>query len=203
DFGTKNPRNPKNYRKFWHKTMKKKRYTYHYANINLRREVTERFRAFSKKVAPSHAETLTAMMDFFEWHNYSPYQRFGKDILADNQKTRKRIDAVIAIIKDIEKSQNIPLINIETMLQALFEGNLKRERPKPPPIKIQKENTKEQHKVSHLEWERLQQKQQETREQLSHVLDKVELVKNRFGNDYLKLNITREELARFKRTLNK
>ena len=183
--------------------MKKKRYTYHYANINLRKEVTERFRAFSKKVAPSHAETLTAMMDFFEWHGYSPYQRFGKDILADNQKTRKRIDAVIAIIKDIEKSQNIPLINIETMLQALFEGNLKRERPKPQPIKIQREITKEQNRITHFEWEHLQQKHRKTREQFHLLLEQVELVKSRFGNDYLKLNITREELARLKRTLKK
>jgi hypothetical protein len=143
------------------------------------------------------------MIDFFEWHNYSPYQRFGKDILADNQKTRKRIDAVIAIIKDIEKSQNIPLINIETMLQALFQDNLKRERTKPPPIKIQKENTKEPNRVSNLEWERLHQKHQETQERFNHLLEKVELVKNRFGNDYLKLNMTREELARLKRTLKK
>jgi len=183
--------------------MKKKRYTYQYANINLRAEVTERFRAFSKKIASTHAETLTAMMDFFEWHGYSPYQRFGKDILADNQKTRKRIDAVIAIIKDIEKSQNIPLINIETMLQALFQGNLKKERPKPRPLKIQKEHTKDRNGISNWEWERLQQKHQETKERLAHLLAQVELVKNRFGNDYLKLNITREELARLKRTLNK
>ena len=174
-----------------------------FGTIRLHHRTIKRFRRFSRKLTKSYSETLESVMDFFEWHGYSPYQRFGKDILADNQKTRKRIDAVIAIIKDIEKSQNIPLINIETMLQALFEGNLKRERPKPPPIKIQKESTKERNKVSHLEWERLQQKHQETQERLAHLLTQVELVKNRFGNDYLKLNITREELARLKRTLNK
>ena len=85
-------------------------------------------------------------------------------------------------IKDIEKSQNIPLINIETMLQALFEGNLKTERPKPPPIIIQKENTKESNGISKLEWERLEQKHQEIRERFAYVLKQVELVKNRFGN---------------------
>jgi len=131
----------------------KNKYRYDYLALNLRAKVVIRFRTFSKKVARSHAETLTAMMDFFEWHNYSPHQRFGKNVIAGQKKNRKRIEAVIAIIKSVEKSQNIPIMNIEAMLKSLFKE------------------------------------------------EKIELVSNRFGKDFLKIEITREELARFKRGL--
>ncbi len=56
-------------------------------------------------------------MDFFEWHGITPSSRFAKDISAEEEKTRKRINALIAIIKDIEKTQIKPT---NKMLEALF-----------------------------------------------------------------------------------
>lgn len=53
------------------------------------------------------------MLDFFEWHSFSPYQRFAKDINAGVELNRKRIEAHIAISKSIEKAQNIPLTTME------------------------------------------------------------------------------------------
>ncbi|MGB5609825.1 BfmA/BtgA family mobilization protein [Eudoraea sp.] len=204
-FGTKSLETPEKIEKFWHKTMKNKKYIYDYANINVRAEVVRRFRAFSKKVAHSHAETLTAMMDFFEWHNYSPYQRFGKDVIAGQKKNRQRIDAVIAIIKSVEKSQNIPLINIETMLKSLFQGEVKKYEPKliePKPGDSKKSiNQKERTTISRMEHDRANTKLTETKDRLRYVLERVELVSNRFGKDFLKIEITREELARFKQSL--
>ncbi len=47
-------------------------------------------------------------MDFFEWHGISPFRRFAKQISGEEEKTRKRIDVVIAIIKNIEKHQTKP-----------------------------------------------------------------------------------------------
>lgn len=185
--------------------MKNKKYIYNYSNINVRVEVARRFRAFSKKVARSHAETLTAIIDFFEWHGYTPYQRFGKDVIAGQKKNRKRIEAGIAIIKSIEKAQNIPLTNIETMLRSLFEEESKKYDPKlieqkhidSKKLKTEKEKTV----VSRIEHDRTQQKLTETRDRLQYVLDKIELVSNRFGKDFLKIEITKQELARFKRAL--
>ena len=54
----------------------KSKYRYDYLALNLQAKVVVRFRAFSKKVARSHAETLTAMMDFFEWHGFYPSDKF-------------------------------------------------------------------------------------------------------------------------------
>ena len=183
----------------------KNKYRYDYLALNLRAKVVIRFRTFSKKVARSHAETLTAMMDFFEWHNYSPHQRFGKNVIAGQKKNRKRIEAVIAIIKSVEKSQNIPIMNIETMLKSLFKEEIKKYAPqmlesKPvakPTLKTKAKKTS----VSRIDYDRSQEKLSETKDRLRYVLDKIELVSNRFGKDFLKIEITREELARFKRGL--
>ena len=185
--------------------MEKKKYTYDYANINVRAEVAKRFRAFSKKIARSHAEAMTVMIDFFEWHNYSPHQRFSKDLSVGQEVNRKRIEASIAISKSIEKAQNIPLTNIETMLRSLFEEEQKVFEPKL--LEVEKsssdtsENTKEKSTVSKIKYDRANRKLVEIKDRLQYVLDKVEPVSNRFGKDFLKIEITSEELARFKQTL--
>ena len=52
-----------------------------------------------------------------------------------------------------------------------------------------------------MKYDRANQKLSEIKDRLQYVLDKVEPVSNRFGKDFLKIEITREELARFKRAL--
>ncbi|MFS4493529.1 BfmA/BtgA family mobilization protein [Maribacter sp. 2308TA10-17] len=185
--------------------MRKKKYTYDYANINVRAAVAKRFRDFSKKVARSHAEALIAMMDFFEWHNYSPYQRFAKDLSAGQELNRKRIEASIAISKSIEKAQNIPLTNIETMLRSLFEEEQKMYQPQLLEAKKTDadaaQTRKEKTSVSKIKYDRANRKLSEIKDRLQYVLDKIEPVSNRFGKDFLKIEITTEELARFKQAL--
>lgn len=90
------------------------------------------------------------MLDFFEWHSFSPYQRFAKDINAGVELNRKRIEAHIAISKSIEKAQNIPLTTMEqywnrylrrsiklmlrdsvkSKIQLLIQPNQKKKRPR-------------------------------------------------------------------------
>ncbi len=61
------------------------------------------------------------VMHFFEWLGFLPSDRFGKSMVEEIIKNRKRTNAIIAIIKDIEKSQTLPTV---AMLQSLFEQNL-------------------------------------------------------------------------------
>src|SRR5690606_20425331 len=82
--------------------------------INVKKDIAKRFRAFSKQVSKSHSETLEAMLNFFKWNNLSPYDDLG--VKADD--TKKRINALIAIIKNIEKNQTLPT---KTMMDSLFE----------------------------------------------------------------------------------
>ncbi|GAB5476069.1 MAG: hypothetical protein Mars2KO_41680 [Maribacter sp.] len=183
----------------------KNKYKYDYLAVCLQASVVKRFRVYAKKIARSQSDALTAMLDFFEWHNYSPHQRFGKDVIAGQKKNRKRIDAVIAIIKSVEKSQNIPIMNIEAMLKSLFKEEIKKYAPKllePKPVdKSIKKSKEEKTIVSRIDYDRTQEKLSETRDRLKYVLERIELVSNRFGKDFLKIEITREELARFKRGL--
>jgi len=106
--------------------MENKKYTYDYANINVRAEIAKRFRLFSKKIAKSHAEALTDIMNFFEWHGFYPSDMFERRFIDELLKNRKRTEAVIAIIKDIEKNNDKPNT---AMLQLLFEGVVKKEEP--------------------------------------------------------------------------
>ena len=180
-------------------------YRFGFSAISIKALVASRFRIFSKKVSRSHTGTLMAMMDFFEWHNYSPHQRFGQDVIAGQKKIGQRIDAVIAIIKSVEKSQNIPITNIETMLRSLFEEEVKKYGSKiiePEPIDPERSITeREKTMVSRMEYDRVNRKLTETHNRLQYVLEHVVLVNNRFGKDFLKVGITREELARFKQAL--
>lgn len=173
--------------------------------IRFRRRTAKRFKNFSKRVSKSYSESLDAMVDFFEWHGYMPRQRFGKDIIAGQDKNRKRIEAGIAISKAIEKSQNISLMNIETMLKSLFQEDYKRHEPKILEPKKSDSDSMETVRIKaamlKIKYDRANQKLEETQDRMKYLLDKIELVKNRFGKDYLKIEITREEVARFKRGL--
>jgi hypothetical protein len=184
---------------------RKKTYSYQYDNITLKAKVGIRFRHFSKKVAHNHSAALTAILDFFEWHNYSPHQRFAKDITAGQELNRKRIEAGIAISKSIEKAQNIPLTNIETMLKSLFQEEFKTDETllkeiEEPETKENK-TKKEKSTVSKIKYDRTQRKFMELKERLHYVLHQIEPVSNRFGKDFFKIEITREEWARFKQNL--
>jgi hypothetical protein len=184
----------------------KKTYSYRYDNLTLKAAVAKRFRRFSKKVAQNHSATIVAILDFFEWHNYSPHQRFAKDLSAGQELNRKRIEAHIAISKSIEKAHNIPLTNIEMMLKSLFEEEqnstdykteLEAEITEADTAKTEKEKTT----VSRIKYDRTNRQLDEIKERLQYVLHQIEPVTNRFGKDFLKIEITREEWARFKQTL--
>ncbi len=180
----------------------KNKYNYDYLALNIRASVVKRFRLFSKKIARSQSETLDALVDFFEWHGISPFRQFGSQISKEEEKTRKRIDAVIAIIKDIEKNQTKPTT---VMLQSLFEEKLTEEEPemiekkfidKPPEEKKTGEIT-----VPKIRYERLHSKLSSVKNDFGYVLNNVKTVKNNFGKPYLKLELTEGELEKFKRII--
>ncbi|MBC73578.1 MAG: hypothetical protein CMH47_15220 [Muricauda sp.] len=89
-----------------------------FARINFRVETTNRFREFSKELDHTHTETLEAMMDFFVQYKINPFGDLGKDLQGLELHLNKRINALIAIVKNIEKHQTGPTT---AMMQLLFE----------------------------------------------------------------------------------
>lgn len=176
-----------------------------FGTIRLHHRTIKRFKGFSRKFSKSYSESLEAVMDFFEWHGIQPSKRFADQINKEEQKTRKRVEAVIAIIRNIEKTQTLPT-NI--MLEALFgKHEIVRERKEPKLVETKFEKltreewNKKENKVSRIKYDRLKEKHITNLERMIATLNKVEKIKPRFGKPYLKLEVSPMELAKLKRQL--
>ncbi len=89
-----------------------------YSRIKINVKTANRFRKFSGQIAGSHSEALTIMMDFFDQNKISPLESLGPNMKSLENNLKSRINALIAIIRDIEKNQTKPTV---AMLQSLFE----------------------------------------------------------------------------------
>lgn len=96
------------------KTFKKEQFQ----TLKIKTSVVKKFRRFSKKMSQSQSMTLQLMLDFFENNGISPKESIGPQMQTLESLIKKRINGVIAIVKDIEKNQTKPTV---AMLQALFE----------------------------------------------------------------------------------
>ena len=88
-----------------------------FEKLGIKVSVAERFREFCKKLSKSQSMTLLLMLDFFEDNGISPNETMGPNMQTLEREIKKRINAVIAIIKDIEKHHDKPTT---AMLQSLF-----------------------------------------------------------------------------------
>lgn len=164
------------------------------SRLQLRLRTAERFREFSKKNNSNQSESLDLMLDFFEKNNLSPFETLVPTKVSLEQLIKKRIDAVIAILKNIEKTQTKPSL---LMLELLME---ERSISKPAAVekkKILSSNQKSREQLE-LELSRLRDDLKGTRKDLEYLLQNVEVKGNAFGADYLKLNIPRSEFEQFK-----
>ncbi|NKI30782.1 BfmA/BtgA family mobilization protein [Croceivirga thetidis] len=187
----------------------KGKYKYSYSTINLKSHIAKRFRHFSKKIAPSHSETLEKIMDFFEWHGLTSFDEFAQNLLEEilnnrkrTEKSIKRTEAAIAIIRDIEITQTRPN---NAMLLSLFGEGTRQEKPirrEKKLIKKDPEKNKEiEITVPKIRYERLTDKLNRTVRDFQHVLDSAKVVKKGFGKAYLKLELTENELEKYKKKL--
>ncbi|MEN8126115.1 MAG: BfmA/BtgA family mobilization protein [Bacteroidota bacterium] len=170
---------------------------YNFSGINFKKEVASRFREFSKQISKSNTEALESMLNFFDWNGISPNDNL--DVKIDG--TKKRINALIAIVKNIEKHQTKPT---NAMLQTLFkevstaENNEEEEYDFGTPDLIT-----ENEELSHYRNEYFS-----TRENLNalkydmeEIINKTTYVHGSFGGGYLKLDMTKEEFENLKQKL--
>lgn len=164
------------------------------SRLQLKVNTAKRFREFSKKNNSNQSESLNLMLDFFEKNNLSPFETLVPSKVSLEHLIKKRIDAVIAILKNIEKTQTKPSL---LMLELLMEG---RAVPKLEVTKKEKVSASNKKSLAHLELEisRLEEVLKATKRDLEYLLQHVEIKSNAFGPDYLKLNIPRTEFEQFK-----
>lgn len=95
-----------------------------FTNITIKSKTVERFREFSKKHFNTHTEALAGMLDFFFYNEISPKENFGPTGRLIENSLKKRINAVIAIMKDVEKNKANPTLAIlESLMEAADPKN--------------------------------------------------------------------------------
>jgi hypothetical protein len=88
-----------------------------FKSLSIKASVADKFNGFSRKMSLSKSMTLLMMIEFFEDNGISPNETLGPNMQTLESEIKKRINAVIAIIKDIEKHHDKPTT---AMLQSLF-----------------------------------------------------------------------------------
>ncbi|MFS4494701.1 BfmA/BtgA family mobilization protein [Maribacter sp. 2308TA10-17] len=102
-----------------------------FEGLKIKSSVAKKFRRFSKKISKSQSMTLLLMIEFFEENGISPEESMGPHMQTLENLIKKRINGVIAIMKDIEKNQTKPTV---AMIQSLFEEA----EPKKKPLILEK-----------------------------------------------------------------
>ena len=106
-----------------------------FETLKIKRSIAKKFRQFSKKMFASQSMTLLIMLDFFESNQLSPKESIGPHVRTLESLIKRRNNAIIAILKVMEKNQTKPTV---AMMHALFEGGEKEEKK---PTLVERKNT--------------------------------------------------------------
>lgn len=159
--------------------------SYRFSAINVKRQVASRFRKFSRLVAHSHTATLEAMMNFFEWNDLSP----NDDLGFKNNRTTRRINALIAVVKNIEKHQTLPT---RAMMDTLFQEVSKIEAEEEDKMDFTTPTLlteSEELAFYRNQYEEIQSREAQLKRETAAVLDRMIWVKGTFGGGYWRLEM--------------
>lgn len=97
-----------------------------FESLSIKRSVTKKFKKYCRTLSRSQSMTLLLMLDFFLDNGISPLESLGPNLMASEVRILKRINAVIAIMRDMEKTQTKPTA---AMILSLFEESAPNEKP--------------------------------------------------------------------------
>ncbi|SHG54377.1 BfmA/BtgA family mobilization protein [Winogradskyella jejuensis] len=117
-----------------------------FEKLGIKVSVAQKFRQFCKKMSLSQSMTLLLMIEFFEDNGISPHESVGPKMQTLESLIKKRINGVIAIMKDIEKNQTKPTV---AMIQSLFQ----QAEPEQKKLLLEKEISKEKNTIRFREIE--------------------------------------------------
>ncbi len=107
-----------------------------FESVSLKTSVAKKFNKYCQKLSMSKSMTLLIMLEFFDENGISPAESMGPKMQTLENLIKKRINGVIAILKDIEKGQTKPTV---AMMQSLFQEA----EPKKQTLILEKKNTEE------------------------------------------------------------
>ncbi len=173
-----------------------------YITLKIKPRTAREFRIYCRQLGKQQSETLQLMLDFFKYNGFSPLEDLGPNIISLEKKIKARINAAVAILKDIEKTQTKPT---HSMLQVLF-----RENPVKKPELLLEKTQQETSAELNIQQEiaafrtaenELRKKLSARTQDLKSILDRVTVVRSSFGKAHLRLNLSREEFEELKSTL--
>jgi hypothetical protein len=97
-----------------------------FITIRFKRATAKRFQEFSKTHFKSHTEAMSTILDFFFYNEISPKEKLGPTGRTIEASIKKRINAVIAIMRDMEKTQTKPTV---AMMESLFQTETPTKKP--------------------------------------------------------------------------
>jgi len=93
-----------------------------FKSLSIKASVVKKFNRFCKEMSLSKSMTLLLMIEFFQENGISPAESIGPNMETLEKRLslliKKRMNGMIAIMKDIEKNQTKPTV---AMLHALFQ----------------------------------------------------------------------------------
>lgn len=111
-----------------------------FESLSIKTSVVKKFRRFCRELSKSQSMTLLLMIEFFEDNGISPNEDLGPKMQTLERLIKKRINGVIAILRDIEKSQTKPTV---AMIESLF----KETEPKKKPLILEKNASEKKSEV--------------------------------------------------------
>lgn len=169
-----------------------------YITLKIKPQTAKEFRMFSRSLTRKQTDTLQLMLDFFSSSGLSPLDQLGPNFTTLEKRIQKRINAVVAIIREIEKTQTRPTL---TMLQLLFQQS-----PIHQEVLVEKTRTsRAQEKTTDIQLQRriqmLQNKLHQSREITNAILERINVSRSSFGKVQLRLIMTQQELEEIKHKL--
>ncbi|WP_308813193.1 BfmA/BtgA family mobilization protein [Aestuariibaculum sp. M13] len=86
--------------------------------LRIKSSVAQKFRVFCREQGKSQSMNLLNMIDFFNGYGIKPTDTLESHLGKVESSIKKRINSLVAIIRDIEKHQTAPTYE---MLQLLFQ----------------------------------------------------------------------------------
>jgi hypothetical protein len=172
-----------------------------FESLSIKTSVAQKFRKYCKTISESQSISLLLMIEFFEYNGLTPNDTLNTTITSLKGQIQKRFNAVIAIIKDIEKSQTKPTT---AMLQKLFEeaSNEANEEENydfsTPTLITENEELTYYRKEYHANKEHYNA----LKNDMETLVRKTKHIKSSFGTGHFRLEITKEEFETLKQKLS-
>ncbi|WP_317045718.1 MULTISPECIES: BfmA/BtgA family mobilization protein [Arenibacter] len=173
-----------------------------FIGIRFKKDTAKQFQTFSRQLFKTHTEALQTMLDFFIYNEISPKESFGPNGRTIQNLIKKRFNAMVAIMKNMEKNGVLPT---KAMIELLFEHSPQKKR-RQAPLLMEGKNAdperdrffKKVEEAINIEMENTNLKRdlKQRNVDISSLLGKIQLVKSNFGKPRLQLDMTPEDFEK-------